>query len=151
MAVMVHSRAFHAGSLEWDHTVERDTDLSAARVVVLGVTPTAIGSRPRQVLSGIEAAYLGAQGVGYRPDVTATRRPDGLLRGARQGTTPTALPDRPRLRPTCFSRRLSRRGRCRQDSDPRDLTSDTPCRGSLEPSAPRWRRSSGAGSAVGSA
>jgi hypothetical protein len=34
MAVMVHSREFHAGALDWEGTVGGDDDLSSARVVV---------------------------------------------------------------------------------------------------------------------
>ena len=46
IAVMMHSTAFHAGALQWDATVEGDGDLSANRVVVIGVTPRYLGSRP---------------------------------------------------------------------------------------------------------
>lgn len=57
LAVMVHSRQFHAGVLEWDATVNQDEDLRAARVEVLGVTPGAIAAEPRQVLARVESAY----------------------------------------------------------------------------------------------
>ena len=39
MAVMVHSREFHAGALQWDATVVDDSELSSYRIVVVGVTP----------------------------------------------------------------------------------------------------------------
>jgi hypothetical protein len=75
MAVMVHSRQFHAGVLDWEETVEGDGDLSTARVAVVGVTPTSIARDPAGVLRRIEAAYLAlrSQGTG-RPDVRATPR-----------------------------------------------------------------------------
>lgn len=74
MAVMVHSRRFHADSLDWDTTVEHDSDLGACRVAVLGVTPNAIAQRPQQVLARIEAAHLCARTSAFRPQVTATPR-----------------------------------------------------------------------------
>ena len=39
MAVMIHSREFHAGALQWDATVVYDSELSSHRIVVVGVTP----------------------------------------------------------------------------------------------------------------
>ena len=74
MAVMVHSREFHAGVLDWDATVDRDGDLGSYRVVVLGVTPGAITRDPARVLRRIEAAYAIALGSGQRADVVATPR-----------------------------------------------------------------------------
>jgi hypothetical protein len=74
MAVMVHSRLFHGDVLDWDSTVDRDSDLAAARVVVIGVTPQAIQSRPAQTLRRVESAYLEARSAGVRPGVTAKPR-----------------------------------------------------------------------------
>lgn len=74
MAVMVHSREFHAGVLDWEATVERDADLSASGVVVVGVTPGAIARDAHRVLQRIEEAYLTARAVGRRAEVTATPR-----------------------------------------------------------------------------
>ncbi|WP_020142934.1 hypothetical protein [Terracoccus sp. 273MFTsu3.1] len=72
LAVMVHSRQWHADSLAWESTVEHDTDLQTARVVVVGVTPHSIAARPRWVLDRIEAAYLEARASGVRANVVAT-------------------------------------------------------------------------------
>ena len=74
MAVMVHSREFHAGVLDWEATVERDSDLSACRVVVVGVTPGALARDPIRVRRRIEDAYLTARGSGHRAEVVATPR-----------------------------------------------------------------------------
>jgi len=74
MAVMVHSRQFHADVLDWDSTVEQDSDLSAARVVVIGVTPTALARSPDRVLARVEAAYTAARRSGVRAPVVATPR-----------------------------------------------------------------------------
>ena len=73
MAVMVHSRTFHAGVLQWDETVEADGDLSASRVVVIGVTPTALARDPAAVLRRVEAAHDTARRSGVRAPVRATR------------------------------------------------------------------------------
>jgi hypothetical protein len=74
MAVMVHSREFHAGILDWEATVDRDSDLSACRVVVVGVTPGAIARDPAGVRRRIEDVYEKAAGSGHRADVVATPR-----------------------------------------------------------------------------
>ena len=74
MAVMVHSRAFHAGSLQWDETVVGDSDLSTHRIVVVGVTPEQLTRDPRSVLRRIEAHHEAARCSRFRPDVIATRR-----------------------------------------------------------------------------
>ena len=81
MAVMVHSRAFHAGSLQWDETVRGDSDLSSHRIVVVGVTPEQLAHDPASVLRRIEAHHEAAQCSGFRPDVIATRR-SGWIRSA---------------------------------------------------------------------
>ena len=52
MAIMVHSRKWHAGEREWESTVEHDTDLQAARVVVVGVTPHSIRADPAGCWNG---------------------------------------------------------------------------------------------------
>ena len=46
MAVLVQSHAFHADGLDWDATVVAGSDLSTARVVVVGVTPAALARDP---------------------------------------------------------------------------------------------------------
>ncbi len=74
MAVMVHSRRFHGGELDWENTVETDTDLAACRVVVVGVTPRSISREPARVLARVERAYLAARSSGCRANVTATPR-----------------------------------------------------------------------------
>jgi hypothetical protein len=76
MAIMVHSRQFHEGALDWEATVEADADLVAAGVVVVPVTPGSISRAPRDVLARVEAAYLTARRSGRRAAVTASpRRP----------------------------------------------------------------------------
>jgi hypothetical protein len=74
MAVMVHSREFHAGVLDWEATVDRDSDLSACRVVVVGVTPGATSRDPIRVRRRIEQAYATALRSGHRAEVVATPR-----------------------------------------------------------------------------
>lgn len=71
-AVMVHSHKYHSGAL-WDETVERDSDLTAAGIVVVGVTPRAIRNEPIRVLQKVERTYLAAQRR-PRPDVRAISR-----------------------------------------------------------------------------
>lgn len=74
MAVMVHSREFHGGSLQWDATVNDDSDLSGYRIVVVGVTQEGLARDPRSALQRIEAQYLVAKRSGFRPAVVATPR-----------------------------------------------------------------------------
>ena len=74
LAIMVHSRQWHADELQWESTVEHDTDLQAARVVVIGVTPHSIHARPRWVRERIETAYVRAKESGRRADVVAVPR-----------------------------------------------------------------------------
>jgi hypothetical protein len=57
LAVMVHSRAFHSGVLDWEATVAADEDLRAAGVEVVAVTPASIAAEPERVLTRIDAAY----------------------------------------------------------------------------------------------
>ena len=74
MAVMVHSRRYHAEADDWDDTVEADADLVAAGVVVVGVTPRRIRTDPSRVLRRLERAYLAAA-ARPRPAVVARPRP----------------------------------------------------------------------------
>jgi hypothetical protein len=61
MAVMVHSRTYHANGDQFVDTVDRDADLVAAGVAVIGVTPTGVRRDPAAALRRIEATYAGAQ------------------------------------------------------------------------------------------
>ncbi len=70
LAVMVHSRQFHSGVLEWDATVDADSDLRDEGVEVVAVTPFAIEHRPEAVLARAEAGYLRAK-ARARPAVLA--------------------------------------------------------------------------------
>lgn len=81
LAVMVHSRQFHADVLDWEATVESDADLLAAGVIVVPVTPASLRRDPVPVLRVLEKAYRSAVARGSRPRVTATRRADLLLSG----------------------------------------------------------------------
>jgi hypothetical protein len=74
MAVMVHSREFHAGVLDWETTVDQDSDLSACRIVVVGVTPGALARDPMRVRRRIEDVYAAARRSGHRAEVVATPR-----------------------------------------------------------------------------
>ncbi len=75
LAIMVHSRQFHAGVLDWEATVEGDGDLSTARIAVVGVTPTSLVRDPAAVLRRVEAAYQALRSSGAaRPDVRAVPR-----------------------------------------------------------------------------
>ena len=74
MAVMVHSRRFHAGVLDWEATVHQDSDLSGSGVVVVGVTPGAIAREPSRVLGRIETTYVTARSLNRRAGVAATPR-----------------------------------------------------------------------------
>jgi hypothetical protein len=78
LAVMVHSRQFHESVLDWERTVSGDSDLTAARIALIGVTPAAIARDPGAVLRRVEAAHRQARASGFRPDVTATPRDLGL-------------------------------------------------------------------------
>ena len=111
MAVMVHSREFHSGVIDWESTVEHDSDLSACRVVVVGVTPGAIARDPARVVERIERAYATALRSGRRVDVVATPRvvPIGrLLAAADVGTLDGAVDDRPGRASGITSRVMSR-------------------------------------------
>ncbi len=76
MAVMVHSRQYHSTGDQFVDTIERDSELVAAGVVVLGVTPTGVRRDPGATLRRIEAAYAVAlrrerPAVRVRPRVTS--------------------------------------------------------------------------------
>jgi len=73
LAVMVHSREYHEGPGQWDRTVSQDGELTAAGVVVVGVTPHAIRTTGSVVLDRVERAHRVAAGR-PRPPVVATRR-----------------------------------------------------------------------------
>lgn len=74
LAVMVHSRQFHAGELDWEATVESHSDLTIAQVIVVSVTPGSIQRTPVRVLDRVEGAYVAARRNGRRAAVTATPR-----------------------------------------------------------------------------
>ena len=73
LAVMVHSRRHHSSGNDWDRTVEQDGDLTAAGVIVAGVTPNRIFADLAAVVARIERTYLAAR-LRPRPPVVATRR-----------------------------------------------------------------------------
>lgn len=73
MAVMVHSREYHADGDQFVDTIDRDGDLVAAGVTVVGVTPTGMRRNPAATLTRIEATYAVAQ-LRPRPSVQAVPR-----------------------------------------------------------------------------
>lgn len=73
MAVMVHSRQHHAQGSDWDRTVEQDGDLTAAGIVVVGVTPNRIHRDLAAVVARVERTYATAR-LRPRPPVSAIRR-----------------------------------------------------------------------------
>lgn len=72
LAVMVHSRAYHAVGDDWERTVSSDSDLVEHGVPVLGVTPTQLTRSPADVLARVERAYAAARASGRRAVVTVT-------------------------------------------------------------------------------
>lgn len=80
LAVMVQSRRFHADGLDWEATVEQGSDLSTMRIVVIGVTPTALARDPEAQLRRIERAHEAAARTGVRAPVTARVRGTSPLR-----------------------------------------------------------------------
>ena len=68
------TRVFHGAELDWVSTVEADSDLTAAGVMVLGVTPTTIVRTPTTVLARIEAAWQTARSHDWRPQIRAVHR-----------------------------------------------------------------------------
>ncbi len=73
MAVLVHSHAYHSQGEDWSATVERDADLVAAGITVLGVTPDRIRRDGGGVLRRLERAHATAADR-PRPPVRATPR-----------------------------------------------------------------------------
>lgn len=73
MAVMVHSRTYHSNGDQFVDTIERDSELVAAGVAVIGVTPTGVRREPAAALRRIEATYAGALRR-ERPAVRVTPR-----------------------------------------------------------------------------
>lgn len=73
LALMVHSRRFHADVLDWDATVDTDEDLRDAGIEVVGVTPNAIERHPEKVLARVSSGHARASRR-PRPNVTATPR-----------------------------------------------------------------------------
>lgn len=76
MAVMVHSRQFHEGVLEWDATVEADSELRDEGVEVVAVTPFGIEHHADAVLARAEAGYRRARA---RPRPAVLARPAAAL------------------------------------------------------------------------
>jgi len=74
LAVQVHSRRYHSGSLDWEATVMSDGIFAEHAIPVLGITPTALLREPRAVLGRIERAYLAAR---RRPRPAVTAIPTG--------------------------------------------------------------------------
>ncbi|HET7474435.1 MAG TPA: hypothetical protein VFJ97_00240 [Dermatophilaceae bacterium] len=75
LAVMVHSRAHHFDSAEWEATIAGDSGLSEHGVTVLGVTPRQLHADPAAVLARVERTYLALQRAGHRPRATTAVRP----------------------------------------------------------------------------
>lgn len=77
LAVQVHSKAHHSGvdpdgTDQWVDTVEKDGAMTSRGVIVAGVTPTSLASRPAAVLRRLEDTYR--QHVGRTPpDVVVDR------------------------------------------------------------------------------
>ncbi|MEP6629144.1 MAG: hypothetical protein ABJA89_01680 [Lapillicoccus sp.] len=75
LAVMVHSREFHAGVLDWEATVAADEDLENAGAVVTSVTPQAVTRDPHGTLGRVEAAYQRALRWPRERRIVAQSRP----------------------------------------------------------------------------
>jgi hypothetical protein len=74
LAVMVHSRRYHAGALDWEATVTDDEELRSAGIEVVTVTPVSIVSQPDDVLQRVHGAYQRAKGRLRPMHVAAERR-----------------------------------------------------------------------------
>lgn len=74
LAVMVHSRTYHAYGDDWEQTVAGDSDLVTHGVPVLGITPRQLSRAPDVALKRVESAYAAAKASGRRPAVTVTPR-----------------------------------------------------------------------------
>lgn len=88
VAVQVHSRQYHQGfddqgGDQWASTVERDSDMTAAGVRVVGASPWTLYSRPERFLRRLRAVVaVGLEGP--RPNVRvvpSATDPDGELAG----------------------------------------------------------------------
>ena len=73
LAVMVHSRRFHSGVLDWDATVLADQDLRDAGVEVVPVTPHLIATDPGRAREAVLAGLARARRR-PRPAVLASPR-----------------------------------------------------------------------------
>jgi hypothetical protein len=78
LALLVHSRRFHADGDDWDETVLSDGVYAEFGVPALPLTPRRIRSEPARVLQRIERAHAVAGRRG-RPDVRAIPRGHGLV------------------------------------------------------------------------
>ena len=86
LAVMVHSRTFHAGVLDWGATVVADEDLEGAGAVVIAVTPYAVTDDPRGTLRRVEAAYERAKRWPRERTIVAQPRSAVPMRHSSQGS-----------------------------------------------------------------
>ena len=79
LAAMVHSRTFHLRDEDWEGTVERDGELTANGVIVVGFTARTIRRDGQSVLRRLERTYLSAVTSGRRrPPVRMIPRAWGL-------------------------------------------------------------------------
>ena len=79
MALMVHSRAFHARDADWEGTVEQDGVLAEHGVIVLAFTAGSVSRDAARVLRRIERAYTSALASRReRPTVRMAPRGCGL-------------------------------------------------------------------------
>lgn len=79
LAVMVHSKQFHARDGDWEGTVESDSIFGEHLVPVLATTPAAIRRDVGAVVARVERVYLKLRTEGRRPDVIARQRGPGVL------------------------------------------------------------------------
>ncbi len=80
LAAMVHSRSFHLRDEDWEGTVERDGELTAHGVIVIGFTARTIRRDGLSALRRLERAYLSAAASGRRrPPVRMIPRSWGLV------------------------------------------------------------------------
>ena len=86
LAVMVHSRTFHAGVLDWEATVVADEDLQGAGAVVTTVTPQSVTHDPSGTLRRVEAAYERARRWPRERAMVAQPRPTVLMRTSALGS-----------------------------------------------------------------
>ena len=86
LAVMVHSRTFHAGVLDWEATVVADEDLESAWAVVTAVTPHWVTQDPTGTLRRVEAAYERARRWPRERAIVAQPRSAFPMRSSPQGS-----------------------------------------------------------------